>query len=669
MKKPILLLAFSLSAAYLFAQETCENAFPITQGLYTVDEVAGTDTPLPVCTGNTPGTKGEWYSYTAPFDASVVVSTNLPQNFGRDTRIQIYSGTCENRVCVGGNDDISGSNWLSLANFSAAEGETYYIAFDDRWETNGFDFTLSENSTELLPLSFSQQTITTTGSTMGVVDMNGDFLDDIVAVSSTTININYQQANGSFQFVTFGNPQVQHSASWSLAAGDIDRNGYNDLLYGGGSGVTFMLANEGGFGYTEVSGPEYVFSQRSNFVDINNDGHLDAFVCHDVNPNVYYLNDGNNNLIFHQGGLGDTFDGGNYGSLWSDFDNDGDLDLFVSKCKGNTQSTSNINQFLVNNGDGTFTEIAEELNLADNVQTWSSAVGDFDNDGDMDIFVGASSMANGSHKLMINDGTGSFTDQTAGTGLENFMATNIETRTHDFNNDGYLDIFAGGSVILLGSADLTFTPVPIPAGHGPIGDVNNDGFLDIVYNSTIYLNDGNDNNYIKIHTIGAQSNINGIGARIEVYTANLGKQIRDVRSGDGFRHMSSLTAHFGIGQETAIDSVVVNWPSGIVDVYENPDINTTIISNEGETDLSVGLSEAFLPELAIFPNPVRTDLIIEAPVNISGSLIRIFDVAGKKVMEGRLNQNQIDVSNFKPGAYVLQLDLDGKSLQRKFVKQ
>ena len=67
-----------------------------------------------------------------------------------------------------------------------------------------------------------------------------------------------------------------------------------------------------------------------------------------------------------------------------------------------------------NNGDGTFTEVAEGLGLADNVQTWSSAWGDFDNDGDMDVLVGASSTANGSHKLIRNDGNDVFVDVTAG---------------------------------------------------------------------------------------------------------------------------------------------------------------------------------------------------------------------------------------------------------------
>ena len=78
--------------------------------------------------------------------------------------------------------------------------------------------------------------------------------------------------------------------SWSMAAADYDKNGWTDLLYGNGSGVTFMRANSTGTGFSEISGSEYVFSQRSNFVDLNNDGNLDAFVCHDVSLMVMSIN-------------------------------------------------------------------------------------------------------------------------------------------------------------------------------------------------------------------------------------------------------------------------------------------------------------------------------------------------------------------------------------------
>jgi hypothetical protein len=667
MMKSLLFTALILTSIFATAQDTCSDAFEIeTDIVYTVDVINGEEAALPICTGGAEADRAEWYFYTATESSQVTVTTDLVQNLGRDTRIQIYTGTCENLTCVAGDDD-GGTVYLSIVNFIADEGETFYIAFDNRWETDGFDFLLTAEEYVAPPVSFTGQNVTISGSAYGVVDMNGDHLDDIVGVGNSSLNVLYQQASGLFSSITYNHPPVANMPSWSLAAGDIDRNGYTDLLYGGGSGVTFMIANADGLGFTETSGSEYVFSQRSNFIDINNDGHLDAFVCHDVQPNVYYMNDGENNLEFIQGGLGDTPDGGNYGSIWVDYDNDGDMDMFIAKCRGGA-SEANINQLHRNNGDGTYTEVGVEANLADNVQTWSAAWGDFDNDGFMDAFVGASSLAQGSHKLMMNNGDGTFTDATEGSGYEEFFATSIENITHDFNNDGYLDIRGAGNVIMMNNGDLTFTPVEVPMGNGPAGDLNNDGFIDILAGNTIYFNDGNDNGYIKINTIGAESNINGIGARINLYTPNLGHQIRDVRSGDGFRYMSSMTVHFGIGTETAIDSVVITWPSGIVDVIANPEINTTLDVEEGSY-VGVAVRDQFLPELMIYPNPVQQELMISSPIDLMGATIRVFDVNGKKLMDGRLTNNVFNVSQLPMGAYVLDIEHNGRTLQRKFVKQ
>src|SRR5690606_19655990 len=135
----------------------------------------------------------------------------------------------------------------------------------------------------------------------------------------------------------------------------------------------------------------------------NNDGHLDAFSCHDVDANVGFINDGNGNLTFTQGGYGTTC--GNYGSIFTDYTNDGVPDLFVAKCGCDPQDL-----MMQNNGTGAFTNVAPAQGLNDSHQSWSSAWGDFDNDGDMDVLIGASS--SGYHKLMMNDGTGNFTNAT-----------------------------------------------------------------------------------------------------------------------------------------------------------------------------------------------------------------------------------------------------------------
>jgi hypothetical protein len=369
-------------------------------------------------------------------------------------------------------------------------------------------------------------------------------------------------------------------------------------MYGSGSGVSFFRSNSNGTAYTHWAAPNYVFSQRTNFIDIDNDGHLDAFACHDVAPNVYYMNDGDGNLSFNQGGFGDHLTGGHYATIWFDYDNDGDVDLFISKCSGGGQgAAARFNEMHRNNGDGTYTNVSVAANMNHGNQTWSSAVNDFDNDGFMDVIVGVSSFANGGHLFMHNNGDGTFTDIAEGSGWDTYNGVSIEYVSYDFNNDGWADVFTNGR-IFLNNGDNTFTIQTVTPNVGAVGDLNNDGFLDIQNGTTIYYNQPNGNNWLKLNLKGVESNSNGIGARVELHGA-WGKQIRDVQSGIGFRHMGTLNAHFGIGSAEAIDSVVVKWPSGQVDVICNPEINTAlyVLEGSGLTPLAqFDVSETMVPQ-------------------------------------------------------------------------
>lgn len=512
--------------------------------------------------------------------------------------------------------------------------------------------------------NFTTQNVPASGSyKMCVVDMNGDFLDDIVSVSGTNINVLFQQENGSFQPQDFPTTSANNQPSWSMAAGDFNGDGYNDLVYGGGNGATFMFSNSNGMGYTENTPGEYIFSQRTNFVDINSDGHLDAFICHDVEPNVYYLNDGNNNLVYHQGGIGDYPTGGNYGSVWIDYNNDGLSDMFIAKCGG--EEARYTDQLLRNNGDGTFTDVAEESGMANTVQTWSSAWADYDNDGDMDAMIGASSFWSGQHLLMRNNGDGSFSDVTAGSGLDTFNGQSLEHAPADFDNDGWVDIFGNSNVILKNNGDMTFTPVNVPFSAVSIGDLNNDGFIDGYVNGTVFFNNGNENNWLTINTIGTESNTNGIGARVEIYT-DMGMQIRDVRSGEGFAMMSTLNTHFGIGTDTEIEKVIVRWPSGIVDTIENPDTNSTLVIVEGEHIM--GVNDAVANNISIYPNPVKDVLNIQGK-SIEGANVEIHHMTGALVHKSKLTNGKVNVANLNKGIYVVSVEVDGKKTTMKFIKQ
>lgn len=576
MKKTLLTLTFiMLFKLVSVAQQTCSTALTMVDGIGTTPTITGTEVPTQMCaSGGSGATAANWYKYSPLLNYSVTITTDFPANSGIDNRVHVYSGSCGSLTCVAGDDD-SGPGALCLVTFNANAGTDYYIVFDNIYTSAGFQYEMIENPVNPSPLTFTPVTMSTIVGNykLALTDMNGDYLDDIVSVSDTNIQVHQQDLSGTFTIANYTTSEAQFSPGWSMAIGDLNEDGFNDLLYGSGSGVTFMLSANGGTSFNQVSGPEYVFSQRSNMVDIDNDGHLDAFVCHDVAPNVYYLNDGTGNLTYHQGGLGDHPNGGNYGSIWVDYNNDHLPDLFIAKCRGGS-GTANINEMHRNNGNGTFTDVSIATGLADPVQTWSSAWNDFDNDGWMDVIVGASSSANGMHKFMHNNGDETFTDITSGSGIDSFPGLSTEYASYDFNNDGFADVLTPG-YILFNNGNGTFTSQAYSMSMGAVGDLNNDGFLDIQNGNTIYYNDGNNRNWLTVTLKGTTSNKNGIGARVEIY-GPWGKQIRDIRAGVGFRYMGTLNAHFGISYFNTIDSVVVKWTSGNTDVICNPTINSVL---------------------------------------------------------------------------------------------
>ncbi len=668
MKKQLFIIILSFFTTFLFAQNDCNNAVTIEVGTYTVNAIDGTPATENCATAGTLGANAEWYTYTPQNNYSLTVTTDLQQNQGFDTNFIVFTGTCANLVCLTGDDD-SGSGYLSEKTFNVDAGTTYYIVFDNRWSSGGFDFQITEEDIIDPPndaVTFTTQTVANIGRPYAFFDLNGDHLDDLVTTTTSQIDVQYQNANGGLTHTTINTPTATYEATWSLAAGDLDGNGYNDLLYGNGQGVSFMLANNDGTAYTEWHEDVYVFSQRSNFVDINNDGNLDAFVCHDVEPSVYYYGDGAGNLTYHKSndadglGLADYPSGGNYGSVWIDYDNDHDIDMFIAKCGGSAERSSD--QLYTNNGDGTFTEEGAVKGLRDSMQTWSSAWADYDNDGDMDVFVGAST---GAHKLKRNNGDGTFTDVTAGSGYENFTPTSIENVCFDFNNDGYVDILGAGNTIMYNNGDMTFTPVNVGFDDGAAGDINNDGFIDY-FNGSLHINQGNNYNWLKVVTIGTDSNKNGIGARVEVISA-LGSQIRDVKSGVGFRHMSTLNVHFGLADDTAVESVTVYWPSGNVDRIVSPTINQTLSVVEGSAPLSI--DENLLNNLSIYPNPVNKILHLNTNLELENSLISVFNIQGKRVLNSKFTSKDLDVSKLTTGVYFLRIIKDTKQVKLKFIKE
>ena len=432
------------------------------------------------------------------------------------------------------------------------------------------------------------------GVAIAVADMNADGYDDIVHLRNGRIlTIQLQKPDGS-GLQTINLEQISNQSQWSMCVADANNNGFNDILAGGSyDGVKLVRASADGTGYTTGNLPgTNIFLQGSNFVDINNDGWLDVFACHDDGNNRIWINDSTGNFSPANDWIDMTTvpasdNSGNYGSVWSDINNDGHLDLYIAKCRSGVNSPTDgrrINQLFINNGDGTFTQDTTNFSgLRIGAQSWTADFGDFDNDGDMDCFI---TNHDAPSQLLINDGTGVFTDVTAASGIV-VQGLPVQGIFRDFDNDGFLDIIVAGTRhhLFRNNGNGTFTDAG-PAAFGnvqmesfAVGDLNQDGRLDVyggyaqVYTTpsnipdVIWLNTTqNDNHYLTVRLEGTTSNRNAIGARISIF-GPWGLQVREVRSGESYGIMNSFYQHFGLGQNTSVDSLVVAWPSGLREVF------------------------------------------------------------------------------------------------------
>jgi hypothetical protein len=557
----------------------------------------------------------------------------------------------------------------------------------------------------------------TSDHSIGIADMNGDGKDDIIRFDITSESPNGVQQTvyavlqgdpgATMQQITLGimNASGDSSAdTWGMSVADLDGNGRNDFMGGGFyNGVYIFKSNADNSSYSsDVELDESIYVQGMCAFDVNNDGATDLFVCGDNEISEVLINDGNGNLSSSGSGLVPATDtpsdnSGNYGACFSDIDNNGHADLYIAKCRqGVTDDTSplRINLLYMNDGADTWTSEGVDRGLSTGAQSWCADFGDLDNDGDMDVFVANHDELS---DVYLNDGSGFFTEVSTSTGIEaGVQFTPIQSSWVDFDNDGFVDLIVTGipgqHIIAMNNGDGTFEIEEDLFGNFPVnsyalGDLNDDGFVDVYHSANgyggwgnenfsdrLYLNQGNSNNFIKVHLTGVESNLNGIGARVTAI-GPWGTQIRDIKAGESYGIQNSMTQIIGMGNAGAVETLMVTWPSGIQDIYTNVAAGSDLNLIEGEG--SVGVSEfENIISVDVYPNPsadVITWDLSKTELSAGEDIeLRIYDVEGK-VIDIRQIQNdthQMDISHLSTGVYRYSITSNGKLVNiASFMKQ
>ena len=424
-------------------------------------------------------------------------------------------------------------------------------------------------------------------------DNDGD-VDLYVANYGDNI-LHRNEGNGRFRDVTAAAGVGDERWGVAGAFGDYDRDGDVDLfvtnyvdfspdyestipcmwkniyVYCGPRGLLpagdVLYRNEGDGTFTDVTVEAGLdkphFGMSTGFGDFDNDGWPDLWVANDSTPNVLYHNLGNGRFeeIALMAGTAYSGEGvmqGCMGSTIGDFDNDGLLDIFV------TTFADEYNILYRNEGDNFFSDVSFVSRVATKGTreiSWGTGFFDFDNDGDRDLFLAAG------HTYPQAD-----TPQAESSyEMANYLFENL--------GDGRFEEVSARS-----GPGLAVRKVSRGASFS---DYDSDGDVDVfVFNlnstPTLLRNDGgNRNNFLLIRTVGTRSNRDGIGTRIAINAAG-SRQYAEVQAGTSYGSHNDLRVHFGLGQVSRVDTIALHWPSGVVQTLTGIEANQVLTVTEPE---------------------------------------------------------------------------------------
>jgi len=298
----------------------------------------------------------------------------------------------------------------------------------------------------------------------------------------------------------------------------------------------------------------------ATFLDWNDDGDLDLYVANDATPNFLYTNQGDGTFAEEAPALGVAYDAdgrpeGSMGLAVGDWDNDGDLDLAVSNYEGQTAT-------LHRNDGRAFANISFAAGVARTTLMplqWGTVFFDWDRDGDLDIFI-----ANGHVTAALED---------------YFPQSSYAQKNNLFRNDG------AAFVDLSARAGLGLQIVKSSRGTA-VGDYDGDGDEDLFVVAkndvpTLLRNDTtSDHHWLTVRTLGRNSNRDGIGARVRL-VADGQQQLREVTAGSSYLSHNSLWLTFGLGPSVGVDTLEIRWPSGLIDQYTQVAGDRFVVVEEG----------------------------------------------------------------------------------------